>query len=199
MTIQPGAMKKAQFYKKMLFFVNIPLVIGIPLFVEFGLSDFQKKDINLIYMVLHLTDFFLCFNSIVIYSLVSKLVTGITYLPDEHKLKIKKCKDWFLREKEEIYEPQELVKCKKQVLNPFIGYRSTTNMNDRFATESIGLWHDRQLMDSMIHREIVRKRRQPVSANAEAKKDGEEADNNADGKVNRIRGASNGAKEEKKE
>jgi len=43
----------------------------------------------MIYVVLHLTDFFLCFNSLVIYSMISKLVTAISYLPDEHKLLIK--------------------------------------------------------------------------------------------------------------
>ena len=37
MTIQPGAWKKVQFYKKSLFFLNLPLIVGIPVFVEFGL------------------------------------------------------------------------------------------------------------------------------------------------------------------
>ena len=40
MTVQPGHMKKVRFYKKLLFFVNIPLVCGIPLFVHFGLPEF---------------------------------------------------------------------------------------------------------------------------------------------------------------
>lgn len=77
------------FYKKLLFFVNIPLILGIPAFVEWGLPALQKKDVNIIYIVLHLTDFFLCFNSLVIYSMISKLVTAISYLPEEHKLLIK--------------------------------------------------------------------------------------------------------------
>ena len=37
MSIQPAALKKVDFYKKLLFFVNIPLIVGIPAFVEFGL------------------------------------------------------------------------------------------------------------------------------------------------------------------
>jgi hypothetical protein len=39
MEVQPGAMKKAETYKKILFYINIPLIIGIPAFVEFGLPE----------------------------------------------------------------------------------------------------------------------------------------------------------------
>ena len=56
------------------------------------------------------------------------------------------------------FDPKELLKCKKQVFNPFVGYRSVTNSNEKFGTESTGLWHDRQLFDSMIFREIKRAR-----------------------------------------
>ena len=48
-----------------------------------------------------------------------------------------------MKEKIMKYEPKELIKCKKQVLNPFVGYRSINNPNERFGTESTGMWHDR--------------------------------------------------------
>lgn len=172
MDIQPGALKKVQFYKKLLFFVNLPLVVGIPVFVQFGLPSFEKKDLNLIYMMLNVTDFFLCFNSVIIYSMISKIVTGISYLPEEHKIKIKQWSGRFISEQTKIFDPKEIIKCKKQVLNPFVGYRSVNNANERFGTESTGMWHDRQLFDSMIHREIKRKRvvreRKPAAEEAKA-------------------------------
>lgn len=158
MDIQPGALKKVQFYKKLLFFVNLPLIVGIPVFVEFGLPNIGKKDLNMIYIVLHLTDFFLCFNSLVIYTMISKVVTGISYLPEEHKIAIKQWSGKFITEKLSFYDPKEIIKCKKQVLNPFVGYRNVNNSNERFGTESTGMWHDRQVFDSMIFREIKRKR-----------------------------------------
>jgi hypothetical protein len=157
MEIQPGALKKVQFYKKLLFFVNIPLICGIPIFVQFGLPNLEKKDFNMIYVILNITDFFLCFNSLVIYCMISKIVTGISYLPEEHKIKIKQWTGKFISEKITTYNPKEIIKCKKQVLNPFIGYRSVTNASERFGTESTGMWHDRQLFDSMIFREIKRR------------------------------------------
>lgn len=40
MDIQPGVLNKVLKYKKLLFFVNLPFVVGIPLFVEFGLPEF---------------------------------------------------------------------------------------------------------------------------------------------------------------
>ncbi len=64
----------------------------------------------------------------------------------------------FLSEKIMNFDPKELIKCKKQTLNPFVGYRNVNEANQRFGTESTGLWHDRQLLDSMIFREVKRKR-----------------------------------------
>ena len=89
MDAQPGVLKKVAFYRKILFFFNIPMVIGIPLFVELGLPMLEKKNASMISMLLTLTDFFLCFNSLIIYSTISKLVTAISYLPEEHKIQIK--------------------------------------------------------------------------------------------------------------
>ena len=38
-------------------------------------------------------------------------------------------------------------------MNPLVGYRNVTDHNDRFITESTGVWHDRQFLDSIIFRE----------------------------------------------
>ena len=103
----------------------------------------EKKDLNLIYIVLNVTDFFLCFNSLIIYSMISKIVTGISYLPEEHKIKIKQWTGKFITEQIKYFDPKEIIKCKKQVLNPFVGYRSVNNATERFGTESTGMWHDR--------------------------------------------------------
>jgi hypothetical protein len=62
------------------------MIVGIPVFVEWGLPMLEKKNASLIAIVLHLTDFFLCFNSLIIYSMISKLCTAINYLPDDHKV-----------------------------------------------------------------------------------------------------------------
>ncbi len=86
MDAQPGVMKKVAFYRKILFYFNIPLVIGIPIFVEWGLPGLEKKNASMISLLLTLTDFFLCFNSVIIYSTISKLCTAISYLPEEHKI-----------------------------------------------------------------------------------------------------------------
>ena len=86
MDAQPGVLKKLAFYRKILFFFNIPMVIGIPIFVEWGLPSLEKKNASMISMLLTLTDFFLCFNSLIIYSTISKLCTAISYLPEEHKI-----------------------------------------------------------------------------------------------------------------
>lgn len=113
MTAQPGVIKKMHFYKKVLFFFNIPLVIGIPLFTELGLPMLERKNASMISMLLTLTDFFLCFNSLIIYSTISKLCTAISYLPEEHKIQIKQFSGRFLSERILTFDPKELIKCKK--------------------------------------------------------------------------------------
>ena len=143
MTSQPGVIKKMQFYRKLLFFVNIPMILGLPLFVEFGLPMLEKKNASLIAIVLHLTDFFLCFNSLIIYSMISKLTTAISLLPEENKIQLKQMSGRFLTERIMTFDPKELIKCKKQTLNPFVGYRSVNDSSLRFGTESTSLWHDR--------------------------------------------------------
>ena len=104
--------KKVNFYKKLLFFVNIPLVIGIPIICELGFLD-HKPNVKTIYAFLHLTDFFLCFNSVIIYSTVQKLVTAISYLPESHKIEMKQMCGRFLSEKIELFDPKELMKSRR--------------------------------------------------------------------------------------
>lgn len=60
----------------MLFFVNLPIVIGIPIINELGLLGVgvNAKKIGLL---LHMADFFLCFNSVIIYLTVKRLVQSI--------------------------------------------------------------------------------------------------------------------------
>ena len=71
-------------------------------------------------------------------------------------------------------DPKDLIGCKRKTLNPFVGYRSVTNNNERYATESLGIWHDRRLMDSIIFRENAPKRRHPKPAQGEPDPKGDE-------------------------
>lgn len=73
----------------------------------------------------------------------------------------------FLTERIMTFDPKELIKCKKQTLNPYVGYRSVNDSSLRFGTESTSLWHDRQLLDSMIFREIKRVRVRPAAKKQE--------------------------------
>ena len=38
-------------------------------------------------------------------------------------------------------------------MNPFVGYRSVTTSSQRFATESIGVWDDRNFFDSIVQKQ----------------------------------------------
>ena len=48
MDVQPGVRKKMQFYRKVVFFFNLPMVVGIPIFVEWGLPSLEKKNASMI-------------------------------------------------------------------------------------------------------------------------------------------------------
>lgn len=75
--------------------------------------------------------------------MISKLTTAISLLPEENKIQLKQMSGRFLTERIMKFDPKELIKCKKQTLNPFVGYRSVNDSSLRFGTESTSLWHDR--------------------------------------------------------
>ena len=45
------------------------------------------------------------------------------------------------------------MKCKRKVFNPYIGYLSVEDNKAKFGTEGIGLWYNRQFLDSIVFRE----------------------------------------------
>jgi len=152
MEIQPAVKAKVEKYRKLLFFVNFPLLIGIPLYVELGPLH-EKPNFALISMMLHLCDGFLFFNSFLIYSVMKQIVSYIAYMPEEHKIKVKQFCNWRLTEVEREYACEDLIKAKKSAFNPFIGYKGVKDPNVKLGTESVGLWQDRELFDSLIFRE----------------------------------------------
>ena len=40
----------------------------------------------------------------------------------------------------------------------FVGYRSVSKTNERYATESTGVWEDRQFLDSIVQKQKERKK-----------------------------------------
>ena len=51
MTIKDEALKKCENYRKLLFFVNIPLIIGLPVMLETGFAD-HKESADKLYIFL---------------------------------------------------------------------------------------------------------------------------------------------------
>ena len=88
MTVKEEVLKKINNYKKLLFFVNIPLIIGIPVLTEFFMDPIHKETVDKTYITLQMADFFFCFNSIIIYTTIKKVVTSIQYLPEKNKMQI---------------------------------------------------------------------------------------------------------------
>ena len=90
MTIKDEALAKVNKYRNLLLFVNIPLIFGIPIALESGylLDSVHSEKVDTTYMLLFMADSFLTFNSFIIYSTLKRVVSGIHYLPEEHKIKI---------------------------------------------------------------------------------------------------------------
>ena len=104
-----------------------------------------------------MADFMVFFNSVSIYNTMKRVVSSIDYLPESNQLKINQFSTTFLGNKEILVDPQDLIKCKRQTINPFVGYKSVKSKNERYATESIGAWEDRNLLDSMVQRSKAKK------------------------------------------
>jgi hypothetical protein len=118
------AAKKVSRYRKLLFFVNVPLMIGIPAFLESGvfLSYYEHK-LQQITTLLTVADFFFVIDSLLIYSLIGKIVTSVAYKPEDNKLEITHLGTTFLKPKTELVDPQNLIKHRRKSINPLIGYK----------------------------------------------------------------------------
>mmetsp|Transcript_28020 Transcript_28020/g.27050 ORF Transcript_28020/g.27050 Transcript_28020/m.27050 type:complete len:81 (+) Transcript_28020:83-325(+) len=80
MKIQPVMLKKALFYKKMLYFVNIPIMIGLPLLFLSGIP-IPATNPQMVMLLCELADMLLFFNSYIIFKVLSQLVVQIDYKP----------------------------------------------------------------------------------------------------------------------
>ena len=122
--------KKANLYKKMLYFVNFPLMAFIPFALESGmvLSPEHAIKADKIYMLLWSGDFLLLGNTMVIYTILRRLVTSVSYRKDDDVVELK-TNSAMLRETTVEMKPADLIKCKRQGINPFIGYRSVEHAN----------------------------------------------------------------------
>ena len=68
MTIKSQVLSKVNTYRSLLFYVNLPLIIGIPICLEGGfLNGMDEAKFDKTYLLLQAADFMLCFNSIFIY------------------------------------------------------------------------------------------------------------------------------------
>ena len=115
--------QKAQKMKRMLFGVNVPIMIAIPVSLEFGAFATHAKYTKIM-MLMHLGDTLLFCNSLFMYFLLQKMVSSIKYLPEENKIEISSFDSALLKEKKFLYDPEELVKHHKRTMNPLIGYKS---------------------------------------------------------------------------
>ena len=76
--------------RRILFFFNVPMMIGVPCWIEFGnfaetVAEKADKAINMLIMC----DLFLVFNSFILYAVLQKICTKISYLPEEDKIRVK--------------------------------------------------------------------------------------------------------------
>jgi len=88
----------------MLFGVNMPMIVAIPVYIEFFMDTAMDK-VDTIMILLQLGDFALFLNSWMVYTLMKKTVTSIKYLPLDNKLKITQFKSWNLGEVTEEFDP----------------------------------------------------------------------------------------------
>ena len=172
LTINPAAMKKFMLYKKMLIFVNLPIMIAIPLGCEF-LIDFTHPKANMLYAILYTADTFLFANFFMILGMLKQALVSINYLVNEDKFefnhfinpniirslfsKKEKIEDDNKTENSqhigyrEIISASSLGKCGKGMFNPFIGYKNI-DKDQKYITEGMCTWHDRHLFDSFLER-----------------------------------------------
>ena len=139
LTINESALQKFNVYKKMLLYFNIPLAVALPMFCEFFL-DFTHPKANALYALLYTADTLFFVNAYIIYKMLRSAVISINYLVEEQKFEIKHL-PWFGNSKDSsksttVVDPLHMAKAPKAMINPFVGYRNTSN-NRKYITEGM--------------------------------------------------------------
>ena len=128
----------------MLFYVNVPICIGLPALLQTGIIEASNPaKAEMVSILLGLTDFFFFFNSVLMYTVISSVTKSIHYLPEENKFVFKQYSSKTLTVEDHKYDPKQLMLHKRKSINPFVGYKSLDEDNKKFATEHLGIWHDR--------------------------------------------------------
>jgi hypothetical protein len=100
MAMDPSAYKKSCLYKKILLFVNLPLMVAIPTAINMNLlASLPAHKATAIFYLLHTVDAMLLFNSAIFYTLLSKLVKEIFYRQRDNKFVITQFSGWFMAER----------------------------------------------------------------------------------------------------
>ena len=150
-------MKKVSFYRKMLLFVNCPLLVGLPLLLHSSVfASLSSAKLHQMNILLSMADCVLFIDSLLIYTIIGKIVTSINYKPESDKVEVTHLGTTFLSPKTETLNPKDLAKHKYKTVNPFIGYKRL-DTKTMFATESsIGHWNDRKFFDSIISAPVIK-------------------------------------------
>ena len=65
------------------------MMMGIPCWIEFGnFAEVVAEKADKVINMLMVCDLFLVFNSFILYSVLQKICTKISYLPDEDRIKV---------------------------------------------------------------------------------------------------------------
>lgn len=104
--IQQSHLKKALNYRKLLLYVNVPIMVGIPVFFNFApMAAAATQKADLLFMVAHLSDCFFFLNSILIYSFLKRVVTSIDYNTETGKLEFKQLSSALMTERFSEVDP----------------------------------------------------------------------------------------------
>ena len=91
------------------------------------------------------------FTALALYNVIQKVVTEINYDVERNKFVIKQLSSWSLKEREHIFNPEDIVKHYKKSINPTIGYKTKKPEELKLATElNKDNWLDRRFFDTMI-------------------------------------------------
>ena len=107
--------------------------------------------------MLLLTDVVLLVDSALLFAVIGKIVSSMSYDAQSNEVKVSHFNNWGLKPQQSKFKPEQMVKHKRKSLNPFIGYK-VLDIDQMLATEAMkATWHDRQLLDSMISKVQMKK------------------------------------------
>ncbi|CDW75566.1 UNKNOWN [Stylonychia lemnae] len=158
MEIQPGFKDEIDSKINLLRYIKLPMMLLMP-----SISLYHLAVFDIYWYSQPLFNLFIMYTGIKCFKQIQRTrntLIRIEYLVHDDKIVVQYIHPLKHKVIEEIYDTQDIEKMPRQIFSKDVGFINLKT-GKHYITENIGMWHDRQFFNSIIHQKpiVIRKKR----------------------------------------